>query len=140
MSLDGHKETSRRVLGLWGTNSSDRVEDFVAENYVNHQLPDVEGGVSDKSLEEWKKLVSDFHNSFSNATVVILIQIAEGDLVATRWQLSATHNGDFRGLAPTGREVSWTGVHTDRYDGDKIVESWVDWDKYSFLEGLGFVK
>ena len=69
----------------------------------------------------------------------VLTQIAEGDLVASRWRLTGTHTGAFRGLEPTGKATTWTGMHTDRYDGDQLVESWVDWDKYSFLEGLGLV-
>jgi len=31
-------------------------------------------------------------------------------------------------------------VQIDRFRRGKIVESWVDWDKYRFLEGLGALK
>ena len=140
MSLDDHKEMSRRAIGMWASNNLHRPEDIFAENYVNHQEPDVEGGVSDKSLEAWKELVSDYHKSFSNSKAHVLMQIAEDDLVATRWEFTATHVGDFMGLAPTGKEVTWTGVQIDRLEDGKIVESWVDWDKYRFFEGLGLVK
>ncbi len=140
MSFDDHKQMSRRAIGMWSSNNSDKPEDIFAENYVNHQEPDVEGGVSDKSLEAWKELVSGYHKSFSNSKVLVLIQIAEGDLVATRWKFTAIHTGDFMGAAPTGKQVTWTGVQIDRFEDGKIVESWVDWDKYRFLEGLGLVK
>ena len=140
MSLDDHKQMSRRAIGMWTSNNSDRPEDIFAENYVNHQEPDVEGGVSDKSLEAWKELVSGYHKSFSNSKVLVLMQIAEGDQVATRWEITATHTGDFMGLAPTGKQVIWTGVQIDRFEDDKIVESWVNWDKYRFFEGLGLMK
>ena len=46
MSLDDHKQMSRRSIVMWASNNSDRPEDVFAENYVNHQEPDVEGGVS----------------------------------------------------------------------------------------------
>ena len=69
-----------------------------------------------------------------------MIQIAEGYQVATRWEFTATHTGDFIGAAPTGKQIIWTGVQIDRFEDGKIVESWVDWDKYRFLEGLGLVK
>ena len=68
------------------------------------------------------------------------MQVAEGDLVATRWRLTATHTGDFVGIASTNKESTWTGVSTDRFENGKIVETWVNWDKYSFLEGLGLAK
>ena len=85
-------------------------------------------------------LCIDFRTSFSDTKAEILLQIAEGDLVATRWQLTATHTGDFLGRAPSGKQASWTGVHTDRFAGGKIAESWVDWDKYRFLEGTKGVR
>jgi hypothetical protein len=36
--------------------------------------------------------------------------------------------------------VTWTGVQIDRIADGKIVESWVDWDKYRLFETLGFLK
>ena len=53
--------------------------------------------------------------------------------------MTAKHTGKFEDLEPTGMTSTWSGVHTDRYQGDKLVESWVDWDKFSFLDGLGLV-
>jgi predicted ester cyclase len=140
MSIQEQKEISHRSLEMWASRHSGKPEDIFAGNYVNHQEPDVQGGISDKNLESWKQLVSDFHKSFSNSKVRILMQIAEGDLVANRWEFMATHTGDFMGIGRTGKEITWTGVQIDRFQEGKIVESWVDWDKYRFLAGLGLVK
>ena len=140
MSVQEQKEMSRRSLEMWASNHTGKPEDIFAKNYVNHQEPDVQGGVSDKNLETWKQLVSDYHKAFSNSKIRILMQIAEGDLVANRWEFTATHTGNFMGHAPTAREVTWTGVQIDRFKDGKIVESWVDWDKYRFLAGIGLVK
>ena len=140
MSLDDQKVLSRRALGMWASINSDLPEDIFAGNYVNHQEPDVEGGVTSKSLDAWKKLVAGYHDAFSSSKVVVLMQIAEGDLVATRWEFTATHTGDYMGRATTNKEITWTGVEIDRFEDDKTVESWVDWDKYRLFEGLGLVK
>ena len=140
MSLDDQKVLSRRALGMWASTNLDLPEDIFAGNYVNHQEPDVEGGVTSKSLDAWKELVAGYHDAFSSSKVVVLMQIAEGDLVATRWEITATHTGDYMGRAPTNKEITWTGVEIDRFEDDKIVESWVDWDKYRLFEGLGLVK
>ncbi len=53
---------------MWASNNPDRPEDIFSENYVNHQEPDVEGGVSIRSLEDWKELVRDHHDAFPNST------------------------------------------------------------------------
>ncbi len=65
MSAD-YKATSRHLLELWGDNALHESDDYLAANYVNHQMPDAAGGTSTKSLEEWKALVADFHKGFSD--------------------------------------------------------------------------
>lgn len=137
MSNSRQKETSRHVLQLWASQSPVLPEDVVCSDYKNHQMPDVEGGTSCKSLQEWKTLLESFHNSFSDVTVDVLLQVEEGHYVATRWQLNATHTAEFAGFPASGKRVSWTGVHTDRHESGKVAESWVEWDKYRFLEELG---
>jgi predicted ester cyclase len=139
MSLDDQKELSRRAIRMWASGNSDTPESIIAQGYINHQESDAEGGVSSRSLDAWKELVGGYHKAFSNSKVTILMTIAESDLVAIRWEISATHTGDYLGLAPTNKEVTWTGVSIDRFENGKIVESWVDWDKYRLFQGLGLV-
>ena len=138
MSVE-RKEKSRNLLELWGDNALHKSDNFVAAKYINHQMPDAGGGTSAKSLEEWKALVADFHSGFSNVKLDVLLQVAEGNYVCSRWRMTAKHTGTFGELGRTGKTSTWTGTQTDRYEGGKLVESWVDWDKYSFLEGLGLV-
>jgi len=134
------KTTSKQLLELWGDNAVHKITDYIDPGYINHQMPDAESGTSAKSLAEWQALVADFHKSFSEVKMEVLQQVAEGDFVCSRWRMTGKHTGVFKGYAATGKTTTWTGVHTDRYEGDKLVESWVDWDKYSFLEGLGLVE
>lgn len=137
MSVDEQKSMSRSILELWGSNNTIRTEDLVTANYVSHQQPDPDSsGTATKSRAEWETLLKDFHEAFSEGSVQIFSQIAENDLVASRWEFTATQAGDFRGSSSSGKTTKWTGVQTDRYEGGKIAESWVNWDKTSFLEGL----
>ncbi|QDU73398.1 SnoaL-like polyketide cyclase [Bremerella volcania] len=136
MSID-RKACSKKLLELWGDNAVHQASDYLADDYVNHQFPDAAGGTSSKSLSEWKALVSDFHEGFSDVKMEVLLQVAEGDYVCSRWRMTATNTGAFRDANSTGKTTTWTGVHTDHYEGDKLVESWVEWDKSSWLEGLG---
>lgn len=139
MSLDRHKELSRRAIQMWASDNPEAPETLFTQDYINHQESDVEGGVSRRSLEAWKDLVGGYHKAFSNSRVKVTLQIAEGDLVAIRWEITARQTGDYMGLAPTNKEVTWTGVSIDRFEDGKIVETWVDWDKYRLLQGLGLV-
>ncbi|RVW03862.1 ester cyclase [Rhodococcus xishaensis] len=132
-----HKSTSKYLLELWGDNTPHKPDDYLAANYVNHQLPDVSGGTSTKSLAEWHALLDEFHKSFSDVDLEVMGQVQEGDFVCSFFRLTGKQTDLFQGIAATGNTSSWTGVHTDRYEDGKLVESWVNWDKYSFLEGLG---
>jgi len=140
MSLDKEKKLSRRSLEMWGSGNADKPDEVFAEDYVNHQESAAEGSVEALDLAGWKAVVAENHRAFSDFQVTILMQIAEGDLVATRWQFAATHTGVYLDHPPTGKRATWTGVQIDRIANGKIAESWVDWDKYRLFEALGFVK
>jgi predicted ester cyclase len=139
MTLDERKALARRSLGMWASGNDAKPEEVFAADYVNHQEPDVEGGVSARGLAASRELVGGYLAAFSPSKVRILMQVGEGDLVATRWEISGVHVGTYAGRAPTGNTITWTGIAIDRIENGKIVESWIDWDKYRFFEGLGLV-
>ena len=122
---------------MWASDNTDTPERVFTDDYINHQESDAKGGVTALNLEAWKDLVADYHDAFTDSDVVLVMQIAEGDLVATRWEFTATHSGDYMGAAPTNKRLTWTGIQIDRFDNGRIAESWVDWDKYRLFQGLG---
>ena len=140
MTLDDAKNLARRSLQMWGSGNSDNPDEVFAATYVNHQESAAVGGVEDLDLAGWKAVVADNHRAFSDFRVRILMQIAEGDRVATRWEFSATQTGDYLDHPPSGKRATWTGVQIDRVANERIVESWVDWDKFRLFTQLGFLK
>jgi predicted ester cyclase len=72
--------------------------------------------------------------------VIIEQQLAEGDLVATRWTPTGMHRGQFMGVAPSGKQVLVSGTVIDRIAGGKVAEEWIDWDRLGLLEQLGVVQ
>lgn len=75
--------------------------------------------------------------AFPDVQIVIDDQVAEGDRVASRWLNLGTHTGEFMGIAPTGKHVSFSGMSIDRIEGGKVVESWMNWDELGLLRQLG---
>lgn len=125
---------------MWSDGNSDAPEEIFTLNYINHQESDVEGE-GHRDLAGFKDLVSGFHRAFSNSRVKVLSQIAEGDLVSTRWEITATNTGDYMDLAKaTNQTMTWRGVLTDRFENGRIAETWVDWDQYRFFKGLGLIR
>ncbi|MHA1573778.1 MAG: ester cyclase [Alphaproteobacteria bacterium] len=47
--------------------------------------------------------------------------------------------GEYFGHPPSGKRAIWTGVQIARVADGKIVESWVNWDKFRMFEALDFL-
>ena len=80
------------------------------------------------------------HASFPDLIITVEDLFAEGDRVVARLTARGTHQGLFRGIAPTGRAVSWTGMRIFRIANGKIAEHWANWDDLSLLKQLGRVE
>ena len=57
--------------------------------------------------------------------------------VAVRWRAAGTHDGEFNGIAPTGNPLAVLAMGIYRFEGDRIAETWVDFDALGFLAQLG---
>ncbi|MET8766025.1 ester cyclase [Streptomyces sp. NPDC004658] len=64
--------------------------------------------------------------------------LTQGDRACARWTWYATHQGDFLGIAPTGRQVAMTGMTLFRFGEDgKIAELWWQHDQLGLMQQLG---
>ena len=75
----------------------------------------------------------------SPTRITVEKQLAEGDLVATRWIGRGTHEGELMGIQPTGKQVTVSGLTISRLEGDKIVEEFQNWDTFGTMQQLGAV-
>ncbi len=66
-------------------------------------------------------------------------QIAEGDKVMTRYTLRGTHKGEYAGVPPTNKQVTYTGMWIYRIEGGKIVERWGNNDRLGLLQQIGAI-
>jgi predicted ester cyclase len=65
--------------------------------------------------------------------------IAEGDKVVACWRCRATHQGEYRGIPPTGKEADFTGISVYRIEEGKIAESWGVSDQLGLMRQLGAI-
>ncbi len=107
-----------------------------ANRYVSHQ-PD--GTEEQRGPEDVKRFLRQYREAFPDLQITIEDQIAEGDKVVTRWSSRGTHQGEFRGIAPTGNEVRLTGIGIFRFSEGKVVESWDNFDQLGMLQQLGAI-
>jgi predicted ester cyclase len=86
-----------------------------------------------------KQQAADFRRGFPDVTSIIEDLIAEGDKVVARWRSRATHQGDYMGIAPSGKEVQFTGISIYRIEGNKIAQSWNIEDQLGLMRQIGAV-
>jgi predicted ester cyclase len=74
--------------------------------------------------------------AFPDLRVAIDDLIAEDDQVVARLTFSGTHQGEFRGIAPTGRSITFSAVRIYRITDGKIVGSWAVQDALGLISQL----
>ena len=65
--------------------------------------------------------------------------IGEGDKVVFRYVYRGTHQGEFQGSAPTGKQGTVAGIAICQITGGRIEEAWVTSDVLGLMQQLGAV-
>ncbi len=65
--------------------------------------------------------------------------IAEGDKVVARNTVTGTHQGEFMGVAPTGKSVTYDEIFIFRFANGRVVETWGVVDVFSQMKQLGVI-
>ena len=80
-----------------------------------------------------------FRRSFPDVHMEVAELVADGDTVVGRFECSATHLGDWRGHAPTGRRFEAVDeVYFFTFEGDRIARVWGIEDTLDRFRQLGF--
>jgi steroid delta-isomerase-like uncharacterized protein len=119
MSTETTKNIVRRYIEeVWNKQNIGAVEEFLAENYVDHSLPPEFKGR--EGVKQWVKTVS----TFFDEQTIIEDQVTEADKTILRLTMRLTHRAEWRGIPATGKQVEISGYRTYRLEGDRIVEHW----------------
>ncbi len=136
MSAEGNKAIFRRYVEEVGNQGNLELADEIFDRYASHQ-PD--GRMLQRGPEDVKRFIGEFRQAFPDFHSTIEDQIAEGDKVVTRWTMHGTHQGEFRGIAPTGNRITVTGIGIFRFSDGKVVESWDNFDQLGMMQQLGVI-
>lgn len=75
--------------------------------------------------------------AFPDLRAVATHVVGEGDHVAARLQVTATHQGDFIGIPATGRQIQYEEFVVVRFAGGRIIEHWGVADGLAIMQQLG---
>ena len=118
MSVEENKAVVRRFMEEgWNAGNEQALADQVFHaDVILASTGEVLG------LERLKRACGTNRTAFPDVNLVIHDLIAEGNQVAVRWTFTGTHRGEFMGVAPTGKQVTYRGMSILRIKDGKVVE------------------
>ena len=84
-----------------------------------------------------KPMIGAFKQAFPDIAVTVHDVIAQGDLIAVRAAITGTHEGEWFGVAPTGRAVSITLHEFHRIQDGRLTHTWHLEDWFGWLNQVG---
>src|SRR5215207_2475228 len=130
------KEIARRLIEEPWRGKLDEVLELVGEDAVAH----VAGSPAPLTGKDgFRDFVTTYLTAFPDGTITVDDQIAEGDIVVSRWTGRGTNTGELMGIRPTGRQVTIEGISYARISDAKVRETWITWDTLAMMQQLGAV-
>jgi steroid delta-isomerase-like uncharacterized protein len=120
MSYTQNKTISQRFIEeVFNARKTEEANNFVTPDVIYHGM-----GEEVRSLEEFKRWVAEDLSAFPDMKITILDNFGEGNKIAVRWTLKATHEKDFADFPATHKKFETRGVEIFHFEGDKIKEAW----------------
>ena len=119
---------------IWNKKNLKIVDELLHESVVIHNF-----GAVVEGREAWRQSFTPFFTAFPDLKFTVELTIIEGDRMAVRWAATGTHTGDFRGIAPTGKQINIAGVAIYRVAEGKIGEGWSQPDTLGLLQQIGAI-
>jgi steroid delta-isomerase-like uncharacterized protein len=131
-----NKATFRRFHDAFA-NSGDA--EFISKMIDEIVEPDVQNHtpVEATGAQVLKELFATIHRVFPDLRVTVEDMIEEGSKVAGRNTLTGTHLGEYMGLPPTGKSVTYNEIIIFRFVDGRIAETWGVVDVFSQMKQLG---
>ena len=110
--------------------------DFYAEDVTVYGLP----GAPQLDRDGLIGFYRAFWAAFPEAKVEVQQVVAEGDLLAARFQISGRLESEFMGVQPDEKSISIEAINLFRMtDEGRCAERWVRMDEVAFMSQLGLM-
>jgi hypothetical protein len=131
-----HTNSIQRLYDLINDGDIDGFGRQLADDFIEREeipgIPPTKDGV----IQYFWMLLE----AFPDMQMVVKDIIASGDKAVARVQVSGTHEGEFMGIPPTGRQVSMNLIDITRFGDDGLArEHWGVADQFTMLQQLGVI-
>jgi predicted SnoaL-like aldol condensation-catalyzing enzyme len=117
---------TKRIARVWfdeviNKHNLGALDEYYAEDYIYHN----EDGSVTTGRDFAKQIATRLIESVPDRVATVHEQLAEGDLVATRWSSTGTHTGvPIMGHEPSGEAVTAWGLVISRIESGRVAEDW----------------
>ena len=121
---------------VWNKGREDAIDEMFAEDGIANGLNDAEGNTV-RGSENFKTLHRAFLSAYPDLKITVEDTVTEGDKIAARCTVKATHAGEGLGISPTNQPVEFTGLTIVKIKDGKIVEAWNEFDFMKMYSQVG---
>jgi steroid delta-isomerase-like uncharacterized protein len=121
----------RKVLDAYNSHSVEKFDALMTEDCVL-----VRNGIEAPGHEAVKRVLGKVFRAFPDIRYEIRDWFAAGDKIALRWYGHGTHEGEYLGLQPSGREVGYEGITLYELRDGKLAHIWVNADMLGLVRQI----
>jgi len=137
MPSERNKETVKLFLEMVRSGiAPDKASLFMADTVLAHQMNAEEQITVKRTPQNYSEHVKEFLTMYGNFSFEITELISDSDKVYARWIQKGKHLTEIDGYAPTEKELTEIAGAVYRLDNNKIVEYWIQVDRFGFEKQL----
>lgn len=133
------------------SDNKDLIRDLIETVINDHQVDAVEeylaedatvtgAGATHDGAAEFRDFVAEVETAFPDFAFTLEDILAEGQKVAYHVTVTATHEGKFEGIPPTGRSVSYPAVMIATVDDGEVTDLVYESDRVGLMKQLGVME
>jgi steroid delta-isomerase-like uncharacterized protein len=136
MSIEENKALNQRFYDeVVNGRNYDVIDELVTADFVERE--EIPGTAPGKAGV--RQAFEMMHAAFPDLKATIEEVVAEGDWVTTHSVFSGTHQGEWMGVAASGKSISVNVVDFVRFSGGKVVEHWGMMDALTMMQQIGAI-
>jgi len=134
-AIDNKTAFVQGVEAVFNRKDLDYIDTLYTQGVVDHSAPP---GLA-AGIEGVRLKVAAFTTAFPDLHLDYGQILVDGDMLAGRFTLTGTHQGDFGEIAATGAAVSVLGHDMVRMRDGKVCDHWLQLDMLTLMQQLGVV-
>jgi steroid delta-isomerase-like uncharacterized protein len=135
-----NKATFGRVLDAANAHDDELLSKTVDEVFAPDALIATPLFIRATGAQAIKEVFATLHHAFPDLQIEVDDVIAEGDKLVSRHTVTGTHcGGEYLGLPPSGKFVTYDEIFVLRFENGRIAQTWGIVDVFAQLRQLGVV-